>query len=147
MGFQSSGGGQGAISTSGDVSLNNPTNNQVLGYDSATAKWQNSTAGGYIINAQVGTSYTLTLSDTNKFITFSNSSASTVTIPTNANVAFPIGTSLKFAQIGSGQLTVVGASGVSVVADPGLKIAARYGGAELIKLATNSWLLVGRLSA
>ena len=148
MGFGSSGGGgQGNISTSGDVSLNNPADNQVLTYDTGTAKWQNATSGGYIINAQTGTSYTLTLADTNKFITFSNAGAISLTVPTNAAVAYPIGSSIKFAQIGAGQVTVVAASGVTVSADPGLKIAARYGGAELVKLATNTWLLVGRLSA
>ena len=148
MGFGSSGGGgQSNISTSGDVSLSNPADNQVLTYDTTTAKWQNATSGSYLINTQTGTSYTLTLADTNKFITFSNAGSTSLTVPTNAAVAYPVGTSIKFAQIGVGQVTVVAASGVSVAADPGLKIAARYGGGELIKLATNSWLLVGRLSA
>ena len=147
MGFGSSGGGQGSVSGSSDVALNNPADSQVLSYDTSSAKWQNTTAGSYIINAQTGTAYTLTLADTNKFITFSNAGASSLTVPNNASVAYPIGTNIKLAQIGAGQLTVVAASGVTVSADPGLKIAARYGGAELVKLATNSWILVGRLSA
>lgn len=147
MGFGSSSGGQSSVSGSSDVALNNPANSQVLSYDVASSKWQNATAGSYVINAQTGTSYTLTLADTNKFITFSNAGPTSLTVPTHAAVAYPIGTAIKFAQIGAGQLTVVAASGVTVSADPGLKIATRYGGAELIKLATNNWLLVGRLSA
>ena len=147
MGFGSSGGGQSSVSGSNDVALNNPADSQVLSYDTSTSKWHNATAGSYVINAQTGASYTLTLADTNKFITLSNAGATSLTVPNNAAVAYPIGTAIKFAQIGAGQVTVVAASGVTVSADPGLKIAARYGGAELIKLATNSWLLVGRLSA
>lgn len=147
MGFGGSGGGSGSISGSSDVSLSNPADNHVLSYDTAVSKWQNKVSGGYVINAQTGTSYTLTLSDANKFITFSNSSATTVTVPTNATAAYPIGTHINLAQLGTGQVTVAAAGGVAVSADPGLKIDARYGGAELIKLATNSWLLVGRLSA
>lgn len=42
MGFGgSSGGGSGSISASTDVALNNPTNKEVLSFDSATSKWKN----------------------------------------------------------------------------------------------------------
>lgn len=99
------------------------------------------------INAQSGTTYTLVLADAGKLITLTNGSAINMTVPTNASVAFPVGSSIKLAQMGSGQVTVVAAGGVSVFADPGLKIAAQYGAAELIKTATDTWLLVGRLAA
>ncbi len=147
MGFGGSGGGGGSISSSSDVSLSNPSDDQVLSYDTSISKWKNKSGNGYSINAQTGTSYTLTLSDANKFITLSNAASITVTVPNNSAVAYPIGTHINLAQLGAGQVSVVAASGVTVSADPGLKIAARYGGAELVKLATNTWLLVGRLSA
>lgn len=147
MGFGGSGGGSGSISGSSDVSLNNPADDHILAYNTGAGKWQNKAAGGYSINAQTGTSYTLTLADANKFITLTNASAITLTVPNNSSVAYPTGTRISFAQLGTGQVTVVAAGGVTVSSDPGLKIAARYGGAELIKLATNTWLLVGRLSA
>jgi hypothetical protein len=101
----------------------------------------------YSLNAQVGTSYTLVLADASKFITLNNASAITLTVPTNASAAFSAGTRIAFAQLGAGQVTVAPAGGVTINADPGLKIAAQYGGAELVKLATDTWLLVGRLSA
>lgn len=101
----------------------------------------------YTINAQTGTSYAFVLTDAGRFVTLTNAAAITLTVPTNASVAFPVGTRLAFVQLGAGQVTVAPAGGVTINADPGLKIAAQYGGAELVKLATNTWILVGRLSA
>ena len=98
------------------------------------------------INAQTGTTYTLVLADADRLITLTNASAITLTVPTNASVAFPVGTVVKCAQMGAGQVTIAAAGGVAVFGDPGLKIAAQYGAAELIKLATDTWLLVGRLA-
>lgn len=101
----------------------------------------------YAINTQASTSYTLQLSDAGRFITFGSLSATTLTVPANATVAFAVGTRIAFAQIGTGQVTVAASGGVTVNADPGLKIATQYGGGELVKLGTDTWLLVGRLSA
>ncbi len=44
MGFGGSGGGSSGISTSNDVALNNPANNNVLAFDTSTSKWKNSVA-------------------------------------------------------------------------------------------------------
>lgn len=101
----------------------------------------------YALNAQTGTSYTLVLGDAGQFLTLTNASAITVTVPANASVAFPVGTRVMAVQMGAGQVTFQAAGGVSLYADPGLKIAAQYGGAELVKLATDTWVLVGRLTA
>lgn len=97
------------------------------------------------INTQTGTSYTAVLADSNKVITLSNSSAITFTIPLNASVTFPIGTSLNVAQLGAGQVTIAGAGGVTIVGI-GTKIAAQYGAATAIQIATDQWLLVGNLT-
>lgn len=99
------------------------------------------------INAQTGTTYTLVLADAAKTVTLSNASAVTMTVPPNSSVAFPVGTRIPLAQLGAGQVTVAAGAGVTVNATPGLKIAAQYGGAELLKTATDVWLLIGRLSA
>ena len=97
------------------------------------------------INTQTGTSYTAVLADSNKVITLSNSLAITFTIPLNASVAFPIGTSLNVAQLGAGQVTIAGAGGVTIFGI-GTKIAAQYGAATALQIATNQWLLVGNLT-
>lgn len=97
------------------------------------------------INTQTGTSYTAVLADSNKVITLSNSSAITFTIPLSTSVTFPIGTSLNVAQLGAGQVTIAGAGGVTIFGI-GTKIAAQYGAATAIQIATDQWLLVGNLT-
>lgn len=98
-------------------------------------------------NAQTGTTYTLVLGDASKFITLSNASAITLTVPPNASVALPVGTEIILAQLGAGQVTIAPGSGVTLNATPGLKIAAQYGTAALKKTATDTWIVFGRLSA
>ena len=103
------------------------------------------------LNAQTGTTYTFVLSDSvNTLVTASNASAIAVTIPTNATVAFPVGSVLNLIQIGAGQVTISGASGVTVVstgatsASP--KCRAQYSAITLIKSGTDSWYAIGDIS-
>ncbi|KKL81470.1 hypothetical protein LCGC14_1994450, partial [marine sediment metagenome] len=65
------------------------------------------------INAQTGTTYTLVLTDDGKLVTMNNASANTLTIPTDASVAFPIGTRIDVMMIGVGVTTVTGDTGVT----------------------------------
>jgi hypothetical protein len=99
------------------------------------------------INDQTGTSYTLELADGGKWVRMNNAAASTLTVPPNSSVAFPIGTQIEGNQAGAGQVTITPGSGVTVNAVPGLKVAARYGVFGLMKVATDTWLAYGRLSA
>lgn len=105
-----------------------------------------STAVANANNAQTGTTYTLVLADAGKWVTMNNASASSLVVPTNAVAAFPIGTQIEGAQLGAGQVTISGA-GVTLRATPGLKIAAQYGVFGLRKIATDEWVVYGRLSA
>jgi len=99
------------------------------------------------INAQTGTTYTTVLADGGKLVTLSNASAITLTIPPNSSVAYPVGTKLDFIQIGAGQVTVAGGTGVTVNSTPTLKFRAQHSGASCIKIATDTWQLVGDLAA
>ena len=99
------------------------------------------------INAQTGTTYTTVLADGGKLVTLSNGSAITLTIPPNSSVAYPVGTKLDFIQIGAGQVTVAGGTGVTVNSTPTLKFRAQHSGASCIKIATDTWQLVGDLAA
>jgi hypothetical protein len=103
--------------------------------------------GAVTIQAQTGTSYTLVLGDAPKFVTMTNASASTLTVPPNSSVAFPVGTIIEGAQLGAGQVTLTPGSGVTINGTPGLKVAAQYGTFGLLKTATDTWLAYGRLSA
>lgn len=99
------------------------------------------------LNAQTGTTYTLALTDNGRLVTLSNASAITLTVPTNASVAFPTGAVVNIQQIGAGQVTVAGAGGVTVTSTPGLKLRAQYSAASIVKVGTDSWTLIGDLSA
>jgi len=99
------------------------------------------------INGQTGTSYTVALTDRDSLVELSNTGAITLTIPTNATSAFPVGTSIDILQTNTGQVTVAGASGVTVNATPGLKLRAQWSSATLFKRATDTWVVMGDLSA
>ena len=93
-------------------------------------------------------SYTLSAtSERDSLIEVNKSSGSTITIPLNSAVAFPIGTTLDILQTGTGQVTIAGASGVTVDATPGLKLRTRWSSATLFKRDTNVWVVFGDLSA
>ena len=99
------------------------------------------------LNAQTGTSYTLQLTDLAKLVTLDNAGAITLTVPLESSVAFTIGDRIDILQKGTGQVTVAGAVGVTVNSTPGLKLRARWSSATLIKLDTNTWVLIGDLQA
>ena len=93
--------------------------------------------------------YTLALTDKNKFIKMSvTSTANTVTVPTNASVAFPIGSQIHIIQYGTGKTQVIPVSGTVILyATPGAYLRAQYSSATLLKCDTNIWMLMGDLSA
>lgn len=101
---------------------------------------------GRTINAQTGTSYTFVIGDRLKIVTLNNSSAITLTIPPNSSVAFDVGTSIDIIQLGSGQVTVAGGSGVTVNSTPTLKLRAQYSVGSCLKIATNQWIFMGDLA-
>jgi len=110
-----------------------------------------SALGQLTLNAQTGTTYTFVLTDNrNKLITASNASAQTYTIPTNASVAFPIGSTINIIQIGAGQVTIQGNGGVTVASTGATstapKLRVQYSAATLIKVGTDSWYVVGDIA-
>jgi hypothetical protein len=93
-------------------------------------------------------SYTLSnLNERDTIIEVNSATAKTVTIPTNANVAYPVGTTIDIIQTGVGQITLAGAGGVTVNATPGLKLRTQWSSATLLKRATDTWLVFGDLTA
>jgi len=100
------------------------------------------------LNAQIGTTYTLALTDIGLFVTCSNGSDITVTIPVNSTIAFPIGSQVNIMQLGAGQVTLSPFSGTVLLRSAGakLKTTAQYSVATVLKIATNTWVCVGSLS-
>jgi hypothetical protein len=100
-----------------------------------------------VFNAQTGTTYTLALTDVAKVVSLTNAASITLTIPTNATVAFPTGTQILLYQGGAGQVTVGGA-GVTIRSNgTKLKINGQYAVAGLLKVGTDEWVLFGNTAA
>lgn len=102
------------------------------------------------LNAQTGTTYTFVLTDANNtLVTASNASAQTYSIPTNANVAYPIGSQINIIAIGAGQVTINAVtSGTTTVLSNGAtaaspKLRVQYSSASLVKVATDTWYVIG----
>jgi hypothetical protein len=112
-----------------------------------TRAWNISSIPFVTTNAQTGTTYTTVLADQGKVVELNNASAITLTVPLNSSVAYPTGTQINLLQTGAGQVTVAGTAGVTVNATPGLKLRAQWSAATLIKRATDTWVLIGDLSA
>jgi hypothetical protein len=99
-------------------------------------------------NAQTGTTYTAQLSDSNLCITMSNAASNTFTVPTNASVAFSIGTTLTIEQIAAGVTTISPASGVSICSiqygcsgSQTYALAGAYDFLQLQETSANTWLV------
>jgi hypothetical protein len=124
-----------------------------------------STAGGFIFTdgtqtlegvpsrtpiVQKTASYTLSsLTERDDLIEMSSASAITLSIPTDATLDFPIGTSIDILQTGAGQVTIAAVTpGTTTVnATPGLKLRTTWSSATLFKRAANTWVVFGDLTA
>jgi len=74
------------------------------------------------------------------------SAAATITIPTDAAVAFPVGTEIEVSQEGAGEVTITPAGGVTLNSfENKRKIDGRYSVVVLKKRAANDWRLAGTL--
>jgi hypothetical protein len=97
-------------------------------------------------------SYTAVLANNSQIVTMDNASANTFSIPTNASVAFPVGTQINVLQIGAGQTTISAVtSGTTTILSTGgtstaPKLRTRYSMATCIKSATDTWYVVGDIS-
>jgi hypothetical protein len=112
-----------------------------------------SASAALAFNDQTGTTYTFVLADAdNKLVTLSNASSIAVSIPTNASVAYPIGTQINLIQIGAGQVTVSAATpGTTTVVSTGAtsaspKCRAQYSAITLVKKNTDSWYAIGDIA-
>lgn len=98
------------------------------------------------INAQTGTTYTIVLSDENKLVTLTNAGAITVTLPSDATVAIPVGGRIDFQVRGAGMATFVAGSGATVDGTPSLVTYDQFSTVSAQKVAANTWTMYGRLA-
>jgi hypothetical protein len=105
----------------------------------------------FTLNAQTGTTYTAVSTDQYQvLVTMSNASANAFKIPTNASVAFAVGTVITVMNIGAGTCTISAVtpgtttvlSGGGTAASPTLS---QYKSAACIKTGTDTWYVVGAI--
>jgi len=106
----------------------------------------------FTIGAANTVDYTAVIADAYQVLELMNkATAIAYKIPTNASVAFPIGTVLNILNIGAGTCTISAVtsgtttilSGGTVAAAPTL---AQYKSAACIKTATDTWYVVGAIA-
>lgn len=114
------------------------------GFDDSLAK--------VTLNDQTAT-YTAVLTDNrNKLVRMNVASANDFLIPTNASVAFPIGSIINVVQIGTGKTTIEAVTpGTTTIQSTGAtatapELRAQYSAASCIKVATDTWLVVGDIA-
>lgn len=97
-------------------------------------------------------SYTAVLANNGQVVTMNNASANNFSIPTNASVAFPIGTQINVLQIGAGQTTIQAVtSGTTSILSTGAtaatpKLRAQYSAATCLKAGTDLWYVFGDIA-
>jgi hypothetical protein len=105
--------------------------------------------GKVALNAQTAT-YTAVLTDNqNKVVTMDVATANDFLIPTNSNVAFPIGSVINVVRTGAGITTIEAVTpGTTTISSTGATAAApelraQFSGASCIKTGTDTWLVLG----
>ena len=114
------------------------------GFDDALAK--------VVINSRTAT-YTAVLADNkNTLVTMGVATANDFLIPTNSNVAFPIGSVINVVQTGVGKTTIEAVTpGTTTISSTGAvatapDLRAQYSAASCIKVATDSWIIIGDIA-
>ena len=106
----------------------------------------------FSVTADNTTDYTVVLADQYQtLISMNKATAIALKIPTNASVAYPVGTTITVLNKGAGAVTISAVtSGTTTVLSSGAVAAsptlAQYKSAALIKTATDTWYVVGAIA-
>lgn len=106
----------------------------------------------FTIDAAQTADYTAVIADTYQVLELMNkATAIAYKIPTNASVAFPVGTVLTILNIGVGTCTISAVTpGTTTILSAGATAAsptlAQYKSAACIKTATDAWYVVGAIA-
>ena len=106
----------------------------------------------FTVNSDATTDYTTVLADQYQvLVPMNKATAVAFKIPTNASVAFPVGTAITILNKGAGTCTISATtSGTTTVLSAGTVAAsptlAQYKTAVCIKTATDTWYVVGAIA-
>lgn len=90
--------------------------------------------------------YTLTINDDCYLFIFNSGTATTLSVPTNASVAFPVGTQILVLQYGTAQTTISAVTPATTkIWSNGSKTKTngQYAVVCLLKIATDEWVMYG----
>jgi hypothetical protein len=135
-----------------DVNASSPSNNQVISWIAANSRYEPRTITNVDVDASprfftenvVTANYTLALADISRVVAFNSASNLSLTVPTNASVAFPLGTVINVFRAGTGAVSIVAAGGVTL-RNPG-SVSAQYVEVSLRKRGTDEWVLSGNVT-
>lgn len=106
----------------------------------------------YTVNADATADYTAVIADAYQvLVPMNKATAVAFKIPTNASVTFPVGTAITILNKGAGAVTISAVtSGTTTVLSAGAVAAAptlaQYKTAVAIKVATDTWYVVGGIA-
>ena len=102
--------------------------------------------GGIIAVTSITANTTIALTDKDDLLYVNSASNLTITIPPNSTAAFSVADQVHLLRAGTGTVTVVAGTGVTVQRTYGLTLRAQWSSATLIKTDTNTWILVGDIA-
>lgn len=91
--------------------------------------------------------YQPVVADANKMIVMNAAGATQITLPSDAAAAFNIGATIGGIRLGAGALSFAAGAGATVYATPGLTFRAQYSMASAVKVASNTWVVSGDVTA
>ena len=91
---------------------------------------------------EIGTTHTLALANGWSTVIYSNAAAVTVTVPTNATVAFPVETTMLLVAAGAGGISLT-TTGLTLIGSSPLVGCAQNEGLWLRKVDTDTWVVLG----
>lgn len=103
-----------------------------------------------LFNTSSSTTYSLGLTDNGKLVTFTSSSSVAVTISPDSTTNFAVGAMVHLQRTGTGSVAIQAGSGVTITSgaatasQPSLR--ARYSAATCIKVAADSWTVIGDIA-
>lgn len=135
-----------------DIASDAVTTAKILNANVTTAKLADKSVTsaklGALTTVGQSTAYTFVLGDAETLVLYTGAGSATLTIPTNATVAFPVGTQINIMQYSTGQATIACAAGATLVSEGSkFKTKAIYAIVTAIKTETNVWVLVGNTAA
>jgi hypothetical protein len=120
---------------------------QINSATSGSAVWDDVVTKRQPLTIQTKTAdYTAVTADAGVLTRMNSSSPLNYNVPNNSSVAFDIGTVLAVSGVGTGTVTIVAASGVTINSPATLVLRTQGSPVAIVKTATNTWDLYGDVS-